>query len=188
MSFITRFLSLPRNSSRRRKNGKIKDFFPRRKEVKFASKKMGSIDFKSTNYIHNVKAGEVVCRLTPPEPPEDGVDIFGNTVYGKAGIMPPIPQGKNVIYNEEKDKLITACEGNLSFRAAVSMWKKILNISGNVDNSVGNIDFTGSVSIKGDVLEDSRSGPKAISRLWESWREPLLRPWGILYSIKECGE
>ena len=135
------------------KNGKIKDFFPRRKEVKFASKENGSIDFKSTNYIHNVKAGEVVCELTPPEPPEDGVDIFGNTVYGKAGIMPPIPQGKNVIYNEEKDKLITACEGNLSFRSGRFHVEKILNISGNVDNSVGNIDFTGSVSIKGDVLE-----------------------------------
>ena len=121
--------------------------------MKFASKENGSIDFKSTNYIHNVKAGEVVCELTPPEPPEDGVDIFGNTVYGKAGIMPPIPQGKNVIYNEEKDKLITACEGNLSFRSGRFHVEKILNISGNVDNSVGNIDFTGSVSIKGDVLE-----------------------------------
>lgn len=135
------------------KNGKIKDFFPRHKEVKFASKENDSIDFKSTNYIHNVKAGEIVCELTPPEPPEDGVDIFGNTVYGKTGVMPPIPQGKNVVYNEEKDKLITACEGNLSFRTGRFHVEKILNIGGNVDNSVGNIDFTGSVSVKGDVLE-----------------------------------
>lgn len=134
-------------------NGKIKDYFPRHKEVKFASKENDSIDFKSTNYIHNVKAGELVCELTPPEPPQDGVDIFGNTVYGKPGIMPPIPQGKNVVYNEEKDKLLTGCEGNLSFRNGRFHVEKILNIGGNVDNSVGNIDFTGSVSIKGDVLE-----------------------------------
>ncbi len=134
-------------------NGKIKDYFPRHKEVKFASKENDSIDFKSTNYIHNVKAGELVCELTPPEPPQDGVDIFGNTVYGKPGIMPPIPQGKNVVYNEEKDKLLTGCEGNLSFRSGRFHVEKILNIGGNVDNSVGNIDFTGSVSIKGDVLE-----------------------------------
>ncbi len=135
------------------KNGKIKDYFPRHKEVKFASKENDSIDFKSTNYIHNVKAGELVCELTPPEPPEDGVDIFGNTVYGKPGIMPPIPQGKNVVFNEEKDKLLTACEGNLSFRSGRFHVEKILDISGNVDNSIGNIDFTGSVSVKGDVLE-----------------------------------
>lgn len=134
-------------------NGKIKDYFPRHKEVKFASKENDSIDFKSTNYIHNVKAGELVCELTPPEPPQDGVDIFGNTVYGKPGIMPPIPQGKNVVYNEEKDKLLTGCEGNLSFRSGRFHVEKILNIGGNVDNSVGNIDFTGSISIKGDVLE-----------------------------------
>ena len=135
------------------KNGHIKDYYPRHKEVKFASKQNDSIDFKSTNYIHNVKAGELVCELTPPEPPEDGVDIFGNTVYGKPGIMPPIPQGKNVVFNEEKDKLFTACEGNLSFRSGRFHVEKILNISGNVDNAVGNIDFTGSVSVKGDVLE-----------------------------------
>ena len=135
------------------KNGKIKDYFPRRKEVKFASKENDSIDFKSTNYIHNVKAGELVCELMPPEPPEDGVDIFGNTVFGKPGIMPPIPQGKNVVFNEEKDKLLTACEGNLSFRNGRFHVEKILDISGNVDNSIGNIDFTGSVSVKGDVLE-----------------------------------
>lgn len=135
------------------KNGKIKDYFPRHKEVKFASKENGSIDFKSTNYIHNVKAGELVCELTPPEPPEDGVDIFGNTVYGKPGIMPPIPQGKNVVFNDEKDKLFTACEGNLSFRSGRFHVEKILDIGGNVDNSIGNIDFAGSVSVKGDVLE-----------------------------------
>lgn len=135
------------------KNGKIRDYFPRHKEVKFASKENDSIDFKSTNYIHNVKAGELVCELTAPEPPEDGVDIFGNTVYGKPGIMPPIPQGKNVVFNEEKDKLLTACEGNLSFRNGRFHVEKILDIPGNVDNSIGNIDFTGSVSVKGDVLE-----------------------------------
>lgn len=135
------------------KNGHIKDYFPRHKEVRFASKENDSIDFKSTNYIHNVKAGELVCELTPPEPPQDGVDIFGNTVYGKPGIMPQIPQGKNVVFNEEKDKLLTACEGNLSFRSGRFHVEKILDISGNVDNSVGNIDFTGSVSVKGDVLE-----------------------------------
>ena len=31
---------------------------------------------------------------------------------GKNGTMPPIPQGKNIVYSPERDKLLTACEGN----------------------------------------------------------------------------
>ena len=67
--------------------------------------------------------------------------------------MPPIPQGKNVIFNEDNDKLITACEGNLTFRSGRFLVEKIFEVAGNVDNSVGNIEFTGSVVIRGDVYE-----------------------------------
>ena len=43
------------------KNGKIKDYFPRKRELKFAQTGNGGIDFKTMNLIHNVKKGDVVC-------------------------------------------------------------------------------------------------------------------------------
>ena len=134
-------------------DGKIKDYFPREHQLKYASKENGAIDFKSLNLIHNVKAGEVVCEITMPKPPKSGTNIFGNAIPGKNGTMPPIPQGKNIVYSPERDKLVTACEGNLTFRSGRFQVENVYAVPGDVDNSVGNIDFTGSVVIHGDVFE-----------------------------------
>lgn len=138
------------------KNGRIKDYFPRKHQLKFAQKENGGIDFKSMNLIHNVKPGEVVCEVTPPEEGEDGVDVFGQTVPGKRGQMPPVPQGKNIVFSPEKDKLLTACEGNLTFRNGRFHVENVYEVAENVDNSVGNIDFSGSVHVHGDVFEGYR--------------------------------
>ena len=134
-------------------DGRIKDYFPREAKIKYASKGNGGIDFKSMNLIHNVQKGELVCELTMPTEPQDGMDVFGQPVRGKNGTMPPIPQGKNVVYSPERDKLLTACEGNLTFRNGRFQVENVFVVSGNVDNSIGNIDFTGSVTIHGDVFE-----------------------------------
>lgn len=134
-------------------DGRIRDHFPRKAQIKYASKDNGAIDFKSMNLIHNVKAGEVICELTNPTEAQDGTDVFGQPVRGKKGTMPPIPQGKNVVYSAEKDKLIAACEGNLTFRSGRFHVENVFAVAGNVDNSVGNIDFTGSVVVHGDVFE-----------------------------------
>ncbi|MDU4976134.1 MAG: FapA family protein, partial [Hungatella hathewayi] len=134
-------------------DGRIKDYFPREAKIKYASKGNGGIDFKSMNLIHNVGKGELVCELTMPTEPQDGMDVFGQPVRGKNGTMPPIPQGKNVVYSPERDRLLTACEGNLTFRNGRFQVENVFVVSGNVDNSIGNIDFTGSVTIHGDVFE-----------------------------------
>lgn len=135
------------------KDGRIKDYFPREASLKYASKSNGDLDFKSMNLIHNVKPGELVCQLTMPTEPREGTDVLGQPVRGKHGTMPPIPQGRNVVYSPERDRLLTACEGNLTFRGGRFHVENVFSVSGNVDNSVGNIDFTGSVVIYGDVLE-----------------------------------
>ncbi|MBU3878160.1 FapA family protein [Faecalicatena sp. AGMB00832] len=135
------------------KNGRIKDYFPRKRELKFAQTGNGGIDFKTMNLIHNVKKGDVVCEISMPEEPLDGIDVFGRPAPGKRGKMPPIPQGRNIVYSEKKDKLLTGCEGNLTFRNGRFHVENVYEVAGNVDNSVGNINFTGSVYIHGDVFE-----------------------------------
>ena len=77
-------------------SGKIKDFFPRQVQLKYATKQNGGIDFKNMNLIHNVKEGDVVCQITRPTDPEDGMNVFGQPVRGSQGMMPAIPQGRNI--------------------------------------------------------------------------------------------
>ena len=134
-------------------SGKIKDFFPRQVQLKYATKQNGGIDFKNMNLIHNVKEGDVVCQITRPTDPEDGMNIYGQPVRGRQGAMPAIPQGKNITYNEDGTQLVAACEGNLTFRSGRFHVEKVFEVAGNVDNSIGNINFSGSVFIQGDVFE-----------------------------------
>ena len=67
--------------------------------------------------------------------------------------MPPVPQGRNIVYSEDRDRLLAACEGNLTFRSGRFHVENVFTVSGNVDNSVGEYQLTGSVVIHGDVLE-----------------------------------
>lgn len=134
-------------------NGKIKDYFPRKHQLKFAQKENGGIDFKNMNLIHNVKKGDLVCEITQPKEGEDGIDIYGQPVRAKRGRIPPIPQGKNIVYSEDQTQLLTGCEGNLTFRNGRFHVENVFEVAGNVDNSVGNIQFSGSVYIRGDVYE-----------------------------------
>ena len=48
--------------ARNGEDGHIKDYYPRKAQIKYASKGNGGIDFKSTNLIHNVKKGDVVYK------------------------------------------------------------------------------------------------------------------------------
>lgn len=125
--------------ARNGEDGHIKDYYPRKAQIKYASKGNGGIDFKSTNLIHNVKKGDVVCDITLPTEPGDGMDVFGQPVRGKKGTMPPVPQGRNIVYSEDRDRLLAACEGNLTFRSGRFHVENVFTVSGNVDNSVGNI-------------------------------------------------
>ena len=56
--------------ARNGEDGHIKDYYPRKAQIKYASKGNGGIDFKSTNLIHNVKKGDVVAILHFPRNPE----------------------------------------------------------------------------------------------------------------------
>ena len=38
------------------------------------------------------------------------MDVFGQPVRGKKGTMPPVPQGRNIVYSEDRDRLLAACE------------------------------------------------------------------------------
>lgn len=73
------------------RNGQIKDYLPRKTELRYVSKDNGNIDYENLNLIHNVKAGQVVCDIARPTFPQDSMDVCGRIVHGKAGTTPPIP-------------------------------------------------------------------------------------------------
>ena len=111
----------------------------------------GSIDFYDLGQIANVKPGDALVTKEESEPGEPGMSVLGDEIPAPKPKDCELPSGKNV---EKKDnKLLSEIEGQ-----AVKDGKRvhvlpIHEVNGDVDLSVGNIDFIGNVLIKGDVKE-----------------------------------
>lgn len=134
-------------------DGEVIDCFARQKELKFKELHNGLIDFKTLNLITAVEAGTVICQIRPPGPGRPGKDVFGEDIAPPQGKAAFIPQGYNTILSPDGLQLLAAETGNLVFRNNKFAIDRIFEVRGNVDNSIGNIDFPGDVQILGDVFE-----------------------------------
>lgn len=135
------------------KDGEIIDLVPRESEVKIKESDDGKIDFKELNLIRSIHKGDTICKIVPPVEPKSGMDVYGNEVKGYVGKMPPIPRGKNTQISEDGTTLEALIDGHISFDKGAFHIQNLLTIPGDVDISVGNINFAGDVMIKGKVRE-----------------------------------
>lgn len=134
-------------------DGKIIDRFSREKKISFDVDDKENIDYKNLNWLQNVHAGDVVCEIIPPIPPEDGVNIRGVVQKAASGRAPKPPMGKNIAENDEHTALVALCDGQLVFSAGCFKVQQMVMIEEDLDSSVGNLDVIGSVTINGNVFE-----------------------------------
>lgn len=134
-------------------DGIIQDCFDREKQMELNTREDGTVDFKNLNLIENIQEGTVICNIISPKPGSDGTSVLGETVKPRQGREAKIPKGKNTRVSEDGTQLEAACSGRLFFANGMFNVDDVLRIDGNVDNSVGNIDFCGEVIVAGDVYE-----------------------------------
>lgn len=108
------------------------------------------VDFKDMNLFVLARKGDVLAVRIPQTAGENGTDIYGKTVMAHKGKPIPIPQGTNTELSGENE-LVAAIDGQI-----VDTGKKIsidphLVVKGDVGVGSGNIDFIGSVEVKGNV-------------------------------------
>lgn len=133
-------------------DGYIEYLFPTgQDQIKYAVMADGSVNFKELNIIHNVQKGDTLAILHPPTP-----GIMGKTLMGEK--IPPNPGkdvnfnlGENVTLSGDRYKAIAADMGQVYLKNNQICVDPALEIGGDVDLSVGNIDFIGNVIIKGSV-------------------------------------
>ncbi|WP_339063279.1 FapA family protein [Tepidibacillus marianensis] len=112
----------------------------------------GRVDYYSVNSIINVRKGELIARKIPSTKGEQGKTVRGNNIPAKPGKDTCFRTGKNVVLNETKDKLYAAKDGQLLIQDKIHVLP-IYEVNGDVDFSVGNIDFIGNVIVRGNVLD-----------------------------------
>lgn len=118
-----------------------------------AEREDGTVDYRNLGLVQNVKKGDVLCRLIPPEPGKDGIDVYGKPVSYRRGKLPHFPAGKNTVISEDGMTLTAGVDGCIEYKNATVNVNEVFTVRGDVDSSSGNIDFLGTVVVQGDVLE-----------------------------------
>lgn len=110
----------------------------------------GTVDYKELEYVQNVKKGELLCELIPPEKGEDGITLDGKTAEGLYGDNACVEPGNNTVISPDGAKIYAACDGSPHFHKGKVEVRKTLMLK-TVDTSTGNIEFAGNIRIDGDV-------------------------------------
>jgi uncharacterized protein len=134
-------------------DGKIEYLFNREPNHIPSEREDGTVDYRNLGLVQNVKKGDVLCRVIPPEPGKDGIDVYGKPVPYRRGKLPHLPAGKNTVISEDGMTLTAGVDGCIEYKNATVNVSEVFIVRGDVDSSSGNIDFLGTVIVQGDVLE-----------------------------------
>ena len=132
-------------------DGRVIDLFPRTEERKLTVDENNRVDYTNLDFIHNVEKDGVICRIVPPTQVEPGRTVQDQAVPAKAGKPASVPKGRNTAVSEDGQSLVSTITGHVEFSGRTFQVKPVLDIPGNVDFSVGNINFLGDVCIHGDI-------------------------------------
>lgn len=109
------------------------------------------IDYKEAMQIPLVKAGDLLGEYIPAQKGVSGVNIFGQELPGLLGESLSYTVGDGV--RKEGNKFFAINEGRPSFILNKLEVSNLLEINGDVCLETGNIDFPGSVLIKGSISD-----------------------------------
>lgn len=112
----------------------------------------GSADFREINKIVSVDKDQLLISYKQETNGTDGMLVTGNVIPAKRGKKLVIHKGRGVYFDEERQGYAASEAGHVVFDQNRISVNPIYSVPGDVDFSVGNIDFNGTVSISGDVL------------------------------------
>lgn len=132
-------------------DGQVTELFQRHLEKSFAVDEHNRVDYTTLNNVQNVEEGGVICRIALPEKGVPGKSVQGQEIPAKDGKAASIPKGRNTEVTEDGTALIATIAGHVDFTGRAFQVKPLMEIKGNVDFSVGNINYLGDVIIHGDI-------------------------------------
>lgn len=135
------------------KNGYIEYKFNTNKVAKPTEHENGDVDYKDLGIVTNIIRGTKIARIYDPTEGEPGTDVFGEAVEQNPGTPAAFELGAGTELSAGGHHILASVDGNLVFKGGCFVVEENLNINGDVDLSVGNIDFVGNVTINGNVFE-----------------------------------
>lgn len=106
--------------------------------------------------ITSIAAGQPLAVQIPPEPGKPGLSVTGVPVAVKQGKMARLIPGPQTKLSDDKETLIAATDGCPIRRPDGSVEvQPVVTLPGNLDYTVGSVDFIGSLVVRGDIVGDA---------------------------------
>lgn len=113
---------------------------------------------KSTNWnfrdimrIPSVNEGDKIAVIIEPTKGEPGIDVYGNEIDARPGKPVLVKAGKNVTLNERNLTFYATTKGQISASSRFIHVHSVYELKESLSMKTGNIDFVGTVVIRGDV-------------------------------------
>ena len=132
-------------------DAKIEYFFNINPDLKPHHNEDGSVDYRELNTISSVSEGDLLARLTPADPGENGKDVTGREIPTRKVKNARLEFGKNIAPNEDRTEIYSQVTGHAVLVNDEVRVSDVYEIEGDVDNSVGNVNYVGNVHIQGSV-------------------------------------
>ncbi len=114
----------------------------------------GRIDYKAAHKIDNITKGTVLARKIPPTKGMQGMTVTGKAIEAKDGKDIEVFASKGVVVSpDNKDEFIADTDGQVIVKDNKISVLALFEVPGDVNLSTGNIDFIGTVVVRGDVKE-----------------------------------
>ena len=152
--YCTEYVIAEGQAVKQGQNAKVELHFNANLRAKPTLREDGSVDYFHLNLINNVEEGQLLATLHPEVPGEPGINVHGESIKPAAVKSTYIKYGKNTILSEDKLTLTAATSGHVTIKEGKITVSNVLILE-NVDVSTGNIDYEGSVEVKGVVASNS---------------------------------
>ncbi|SEF58683.1 DUF342 domain-containing protein [Paenibacillus sp. UNC499MF] len=112
----------------------------------------GRVDLKEVSTLNNINKGQLIGKKIPPTEGTPGKAVTGEPLQARAGKEARFKLGKNVVTDAEENAIYAAIDGLVTYtdRNKVNVFP-VYEVNGDVDYRTGNIDFVGTVVIRGNV-------------------------------------
>ena len=132
-------------------DGAIEDLFSRDQERKLIVDEHNRVDYMNLDFVHNAAQGDAICKIIQPTQGQPGRTVQDQPIPARDGAPAVVPKGRNTEVSEDGSALVASIAGHVEFDGRTFQIKPLLEISGNVDYSTGNLNFLGDICIHGDV-------------------------------------
>lgn len=132
------------------KDARIEYYFNTDPKIKPTVLEDGSVDFFRLNTINNCKKGDILARLFKEEEGALGMTVKGAVIKPKKVKKDRLRYGHNIEAEDEDTIIRSLVDGHVTYIDGKVFVSDMLELE-NIDNSTGNIDFEGSVTISGNV-------------------------------------